>query len=137
MKKLYFLLLVLFFFFNCATAQNYYLCRNQRIGFTEDTTVNLICYFSKVQGHSIHVRFDSIAELDQNIHAQQFRRNKFILNSKNKSVSAIRKTYKNAYISKLYFDSLRNRIFFLPQIISLSASLKPGLKRRDLYLVFN
>lgn len=117
MKILYFLCIFFFLLFNSAIAQNYYLHRNQRITFTEDTATNLVCYFNKAQGRGINIRLDSIVNLNKNIHVQQLRKNQFILHNKGISVSTIRSTYKHAYFSKLYLDSQKNEVFFLPQII--------------------
>jgi len=120
MRKILFIALLCSF--NSVMAQNYYKYRNQKINFTEDSTVNLISYSGLFLGD---VQLDSIKRLDANNEIQMLRKDQFVASSKKRSMAANKNTYKNAYISKLYInnqDNGNNMVFFLPKIIM---QLKP------------
>ena len=122
MKKILFIALL--FCANSVVAQHYYMHQNQKISFTEDSTINLVSYSGNFQNNNINL--DSIKQLNPDNKIQGFKKDQFILRNTTVSMATIRKTYKDAYISKLYINSQNNQkdiVFFLPKII---LQLKPG-----------
>jgi|GEM_PF-5701333 len=57
-------------------AQHYYMHKNQKVNFIEDSTVNLISYSSNFRGNK--EQLDSIKRLDTANVVQQLRENQFI-----------------------------------------------------------
>ena len=85
--------------FNGVMAQHYYMYKNQKVNFTEDSTVNLISYSVYLRGND--VQLDSIQRLDTGNVVQRFKKDQFIARSTKRSEATIRNTYKNAYIVSL------------------------------------